>query len=1289
MKFNDEQQLAIDTRNKNILVSAGAGSGKTAVLTERVIKLITDPDTDTDIDNLLILTFTANAAAEMRRRITDRLKELRDELLLHQKEVNKLAKVRKQINLVNKAAISTFDAFANSVVKQYFYKADIDPGIRIAGGDDASELAKISNSVLDELFEEKYAAHDSDFIMLVDYFCFSENNDYLLRRVILNILYKTSSLPFPDKWLDKVSGLYDASRDETTLLFSLTINKIEYMLYQVIPIYRESVSLLQMLKKKYKAYYETKGNVLKTYENCFGVIKDIFENTHKRIIESKSFDEAALYVEKFSLPRVPATIKDAPDEVIHICGSIIGGKKGYKALISGNYINPVKKLIGGYDSSDETINRQRTIITALVNLYKEFNTAYSLKKKELMVASYADIGHYCLKILVNEDGTPSKEAIALGNKFKEIIVDEYQDNNQLQEEILTALAIGRKNLFMVGDVKQSIYRFRYASPEIFTQKYNSYSKSDFSKDDICICLNKNYRSRKSVIDFVNFIFYQIMIKELGGISYDKYAALNAAADFGTVDKDKNFKICGQNELIIYNKSATASTEEDDEISQLYEIDYEAHIAAKKITELTDTNNPVYIYDKTGEYRPCTLSDIAIIMSYPNKYIHQYESILGSYGIPVIAESKANIFNTIEVKTIMSLLKVLDNPYRDTHLITVLHSPMFSVSCNELVKLKLEPLKNKLVKEHESFYGCMIKYITIPTADKSLKEKVEAFLSLSDKVKEMLRTMPFCYVLGRLYDMTDYVNYAGIIKNGAIRINNLKILLKKAEEICNSGITDFSGVVRQLSELEKNGEEITNDTSRPAYNAVNIMSIHKSKGLEYPIIILTQMGHNLITSEKYATVSINTKYGIAFKDFNAAKRETMDSIQLECFKTLYKKDAVSEHLRLLYVAMTRAREKLIMIGGADINKQPEFFEENCEILEENREQALALDFEKIYNAPDFLTLVMKAYENGKRIFQNSDNAFGNIDNILKITRLTDIISIDENSDISYIKELLDEADSQKSDSPEKRELDIKLNRSYLDEAATVLPSKLSISEIKRQHQLEKYNQLEYEILSLEAPAAEEILKKLTINKKQETTTQLDPPDFIYENSDKLTSTQYGTAYHTAFEHIDFTKNSLEEIKNQLLNLKNEGIFNDAEYKAIKPEKILAFLNSDLGKRVSSAKNIYKETPFVMKLSPQEVYRNNKYADTSAGMLVHGIIDLFFEEDDHIILVDYKTDKVDGNMNTKENIAERYRIQLDFYKMAIDRSYSMYSDQISAKKRVTEMYLYLLNTDDYVSVDDFEE
>lgn len=1293
MKFNEEQQLAIDITGCNVLVSAGAGSGKTAVLTERVVNIISNPDNDTNIDNLLILTFTNNAAAEMRKRITDRLKEMRDELLIHKDETKKLQKIREQINLIKKANITTFDAFANSVVKQYFYKADVDPGIRIAGGDDSSELTKISATVLDELFEKKYEENNKEFLTLVDYFCPTDNDDSNLRKALLSILHKTSSLPFPDKWLENCSTLYDSSLDKKTALFSLTLERLEYVKHKVMPEYERAIAHIHAIKNKYLDYYETDDRVIKLCENCFGAIGDVFENIHQNVMNSKSFDDAAVHTQSIEIPELRITSKGAPDEVADFYNITV--KKVYKKNTNDMYIKPLKASFSNFDADIEIINRQKEILDYLLTLYAEFNRAYTLKKNELMVASYADISHYCLKILVNDDGTPTNEANTLGEKFKEIIIDEYQDNNPLQEEILKALSGERKNLFMVGDVKQSIYRFRYASPEIFTHKYNSYSKDDYTKDNVCVCLNQNYRSRQNVIDFVNFVFYQAMIKELGGITYDQYSALKAAADYGQIPDDLANRICNQNELIIYNSDnvgkgenyddATSSQNDNkNDVGELSEAENEAHIAAKKITELINPENPFYIYDKSGKYRPCTLSDIAIIMNHPNKFLVKYESILGSYGIPVIIESKANIFNTIEIKTVIALLKVIDNPHRDAPLITVLHSPMFSVTCNELVKIKLEPLKADLVERHESLYARMLEYIDMPEADRNLVEKLKKFVALREKVTLMLRAMPVSYMLARLYRMTGYINYVSIIQNGDIRVKNLKILLKKVEELSNSGITDFTSIVEKLSEMETNGETIIDDSAKADFDAVNIMSIHKSKGLEYPIVIVTQLGHTLTTYDMDRPLKINTDYGIAFKDFNESKRETQESRQMEAFKELYKRDSVSENLRLLYVAMTRAREKLIMIGGSDINKNPEFFEETMDFYEDNQ-PSLTLSFDKIYNAKSFLELIMNTYKNGKCYYNSTNGDFIDIDSLLKITAIKDNIEIEDLGDISYIKNLLDEAEQKES--LQKKALDKKLKPIPLDESV-ILPSKLSISEIKRQHMVEQYNQLESELFASGAPAAEAVWEQLSQNKERDTSIKLDMPDFYYDNSDTLTSTQYGTAYHTAFERVDFTKNTIEAIEVQLLKLKETGVLKESEYKAIKPQKILAFLNSPLGRRAAAAKNVRKETPFVMRLSPNEVYRNNKYTDSSAGILVHGIIDLFFEEDDRIVLVDYKTDKVDSK-NTKEKIAERYQIQLDFYKMAIDRGYAMYHDSLTSKKRVVEMYLYLLNVDECVPVKDFDE
>lgn len=1257
MEYNQQQKDAIYKRGgkiKNILVSAAAGSGKTAVLAERVAELVCSTENNVNIDNLLIMTFTSNAASEMRERIGNKLKERRDKLMLSGGNTAEIINIKNQLSLLNKANITTIDSFCNNVVRQYFYKVDIDPGYRIAGNDSCQELAKLINEAMDEIFEEKLAAGDSNFITLMEHFCPDKFDDKNLRETITEINKILSSQPYPERWFDEALSYYD-NGDK---LFSNKMGEviktyIQHLITTGSTILDNGHDLINYIDKKYSNDSNiccNKKYVI--YKEVFKKMQDILDVCIKSDFDYLSSADLL----NIPLPSSPRGNFKYPD----VLDDVFKALKNYKDSFKKNFYDNLVKLAfdGESDTLASIIKEQYHIISALFSLTKEVNARYNEKKNELSVVSFSDINHYCIKILLNDDGTPTPEALEYRNKFAEIIVDEYQDNNLLQEYILSALSYEKNNLFMVGDIKQSIYKFRQANPDIFARKYNSFNKEDLSCGDICIRLNANYRSRKSVLDFVNLIFYQFMRRDFGGIEYTEADALHAGMVYPPL---KSGQGADGNELILCCTDDNNSKDISDEIAELQSDELEAHIIAGRISELVDEKNPTMVYDsKLNDYRPCRLSDIAILLRSSNRYTHTYVSILSRYGIPTTTKSQCVIFNELEVKTVMSLLKVLDNPYNDTALITILHSPMFNVSCTELTLIRL-------VNKKCAMFDNLNTYIS--TFDDELSLKLRDFISLWNKIRELSMIKPFCELLDTIYRLTDYMNYTGMIRNGKIRMENLKFLSSQAEEIYNSGITDFSGIVKRLCDIEKEKPEYERDAISDFDNAVQIISIHKSKGLEFPIVFLAQINKDLKSMKKERDLKLNRSMGIAFSHLDTKTRIKSPFIYRTIMQQLIADDEHTEELRLLYVALTRAKEKLIMVGT--VKKLNELLDNWRQYSSYNKD-GLQQPAYAAFNSASYLDWIMKSYYRADTL--NSELEKLGIDkipynDIFSVTiKNPEDIKTDE-LDISRIRKLFNRMSAQDAPEKEKEELRKRLLSDYLDNEAVILPSKISISEIKRQHQVEAYKQLEYDLSMLDAPSSDSIAGILTQNKQKDTSVMFDEPEFLSNGKKPLTAAQRGTAYHTVFEHLILKADADEEfIKSQLDTLREKNILSEEEYKCINAKKFVEFLQSPLGERICASPEVHREAPFVMQLSPSEVFSNGGYDTTDAKILVHGIIDLYFEENDYIILVDYKTDKVDDK-NTPEVICDRYRIQLDYYKRAIE---------LSSGKKVKQAYLYLISS-----------
>lgn len=1259
MEYNKQQKDAIFKRGgeiKNILVSAGAGSGKTAVLAERVTEMVCSMENNINIDNLLIMTFTKNAASEMRERIAVKLKEKRDGLILSSGNTEEIINIKNQLSLLNKANITTIDSFCSNVVRQYFYKVNIDPGYRIAGDDSCQELAKLINEAMDEIFEEKLAAGDSDFLMLMEYFCPKGFDDENLREIIFKINRILSSVPYPEKWLEDALSYYDSGN---ALMSGKMLELVKKYILHIgaggKAILDDAFALINDIDGRYSDDPEIYLN--KKYVKYKEVFNQMREMLNACIYDD--FDYMSLYnLFNSPLPALSGGRAAAPD----ILADAFEKLKDCKALFKKQFYDKISGEIFAVepDALNDIIKEHYNLIRALFALLREINARYGEKKNELSLASFSDINHYCIKILLNDDGTPTPEALEYRSRFAEIIVDEYQDNNTLQEYILNALSFEKDNLFMVGDIKQSIYKFRHANPDIFAQKYNSFNKEDLSKGSICIRLNANYRSRKSVLDFVNLVFYQLMRLDFGGIEYTAADALNAGAKFPVLADGQD---AVYNELILCRKANDNEDEFSPEIASLKSDELEAHIIARRISELVDESNPTktMVFDlKLNSYRPCKLSDIAILMRSSNKPAHIYISILSSYGIPTVTKSSYSLFDELEVKTVMALLKVLDNPYNEKELITILHSPIFNVSCAELTLVKLVDKKGAMFDNIAAY---------INTFKDELAVKLKGFISFWEHIRELALIKPFCEVLDTIYRMTDYMNYVGMLRNGKIRMENLKILSSLAAEMYKSGICDFGSIVKGLCDIEKENPEYESSAVSDFDNAVQIMSIHKSKGLEFPIVFFAQLNKNLQSMNKDNAICLDSKMGIAFNHFDIKTRVQSPFMYKTVLNRLAADDSLTEELRLLYVALTRAKEKLIMVGVVDDfdNSLAEWQQySSC------NSEGLKLPAYAAFGSKSYLDWIMKAYCRAKTL--NAELEKLGIDTI----PYSDIIKIDikalndiktDELDISRIRELFNKMTPQDAPERERAELRKRLLSDYLDNEAVILPSKISISEIKRQHQAEAYKQLEYDLSILDAPSSDSIAGVLTQSKQKDISVVFDEPEFRSNGKRPLTAAQRGTAYHTVFEHLVFKADADKEfIKAQLDMLKEKNILSEDEYKCINAQKFVEFLQSPLGKRICASSKVYREAPFVMQLSPSEVFLDGSCDTTDAKILVHGIVDLYFEENDYIILVDYKTDKVDDK-NTSEVIRDRYKIQLDYYKRAIE---------LSSGKRVKQAYLYLISS-----------
>ncbi len=1187
------QALAINVRNKNVLVSAAAGSGKTFVLVQRVMSLITDIKSNVNIDNLLIVTFTNKAAAEMRERIGKAINgAIKEESEKEHQDHKLLAHLQKQLILLNKSYITTIDAFCAMVVKRNFHLAALDPNFRTVTSD---ETVQIKKEVLDELLERKYSEGSNAFIALSDYFS-PQYSDDGLENCIYAIYDFSCSQPYPEKWLLKCREMYGGTDRG---IYSTGWGRLM----------KEEI-----LKKLCRArdVYETALNIYKDSKGSHKALERVLisgENSDKIIIDTliskclNGIDEDFLtYLKELKFARSAADKKTTvPKETIDTVNSL---RSTFRSIIGEIYssANVNSSLFPyGKDIADMIAKAQAPIMQELINTVIEFSRLFLLRKTEEQIAEFSDIEHMCLSILKNDDGSVTDSAKELQKQFYEIIIDEYQDSNYLQEEILSAVSRQGRNMFMVGDIKQAIYRFRMATPEIFTKKYESYG-TDTSSDDLLIPLSENYRSRASVLDSCNFFFYQLMSKELGEIDYDSRAALYPRAPYPDMEGDD---IDDKTEVYIIDvpPQGQASVIPQKQCSPL--------LTAQRISEMLENHR---VYDiKAEEYKALQPKDVAILLKDRNN-AELYASALAERGIPAVVDKKASqLAQTDEVSTVIAILSVIDNPLQDIYVIQVLTSPIYDIDSNELAAIRLNSAERRFYRAVREYAGKF---------DDALSEKLERFLNDISCLRDHSKNNTLTSLVTQIYDYTGYYSCCGILENGKLRQANLIRFKESVHEFEKNGNFDLK---RLLSHTEDINIQQCSSVSE-GENAVRIMTIHGSKGLEFPVVFVPELEKRFNKTDLNGNMLIDRDHGIAVKHFDAKYRTKTVSVPYTLLKEKAMNELLSEEMRLLYVAFTRAKEKLVLMGSVS-NLEKKLLDlshiRSREVLalpsyyllgKQNRMMWLVMALMRKDRFPNSIKeTVLTPEQIYSRILKGSEE---------KADILTELVSTDN----GY--------------SGEDQTVFENMEYVYHDAELTQIPSKISITEIKRMRTEEELpNYFDNSTVYMHA----------------------------FDKDKKISGAARGTVYHCVMEHMDFNGiHNDDDLRAYISSLETKGILSSEEIKSLSFKKLSSFIHSSLFKRIQNSDSVYKEAPFVTEMSSKEIYKDKYKTDT--GIMVHGIIDLYFTEGDHIVLVDYKTDYVHDH-DTSE-LVKKYKIQLDLYKKAIEQStgkkvkeaciYSIYED-----------------------------
>lgn len=1255
-KWTEEQELAINTRKCNLLVAAAAGSGKTAVLVERIIKMITEGENPVDIDKLLVVTFTNAAASEMRERIGDAIsnaleKDPSSEVL------------QRQLALLNRASITTMHSFCLEVIKNNFHLIDLDPGFRIG---DQTECELIKQDILADLFEDMYAKDDECFKDLVEAYGGSKSDDNL-NSIILKFYNFIMSGPWPEAWLkNKVEEFNINSIEELegkkwieVLKESiiLDLNNAYSMLTQARDIAEKGGGLEPYLVNIYPEIIQVEElrialseGIVKFYNKLMGASFGRLKSVRKASVD----DERALEKTKSLRDESKKIIENLRDNVFETSleEAVLGMKKMY----------PLMKCLSG--------------------LVIEFSNRYRDKKREKDILDFNDLEHLCLEILIDKDEEgnikPSQVALEFKDKFEEVLVDEYQDSNTIQETIVGMVSrrdIENPNVFMVGDVKQSIYKFRQANPELFLEKYINYR--EFEDSNRKIMLYKNFRSREEIINGVNYIFKTLMSNTVGELEYDEKEALNLGASYGElneenvekeyIDEIENLKVAGDIELNILNKAGNKDYSDEDELGEeeedLDSIQLEARIIGKKINELMNPEDGSHymVFDKDlGKYRKIKYKDIVILLRATKNWAETFVDELGTYGIPVYADTGTGYFQTIEIRTILALLHIIDNPMQDIYILSALRSPIFSFTSEEFADLRL---LNK-----DKYFFEIIKEVVDGIYDeiisKELKGKCKYFLDYLNKWREKAAYMPIDEFIWFLYSDTSYYGYVGTMPNGVQRQANLRILFQRAKQYESTSFKGLFNFINFINKLKKSsGDMGSAKILGENENVVRIMSIHKSKGLEFPVVILGGTGKQFNKMDLREDILLHETLGIGTNCIDVKKRIKYDTLQKHAIKKKCELEVLSEEMRILYVAFTRAKEKLIITGAvSDLEKSCENWCKASASSEDNRINPGNVLKGKSYL--DWIGMALTKHKDGDAIrnIGNGDITLNLDDKSNWSFKSWDRSELLETNNNKEEKNNIDIFESNnwiesKKDIKEVIEIRNRLGFKYKYIESCNTPSNISVTELKRAHQEEEFMQESYNIIDNES---NEENKKEKIKRK---------PRFIEEKQEEFSAAKKGTITHFVMQHIDLDKVTyIDEIREEVLKMVKKELLTEEEGKVVNVFKIQKFFKSDLGKRMlnsyKSGKKVYRELPFITEIPSSIIEKNldpKIYGEEKIRL--QGIIDAFFEEEDGYVLLDYKTDYV--KEGEEEDFINKYKIQINLYKDTLNKILG---------EEVKEAYLY---------------
>ena len=1254
VSWTTEQQQVIDLRNRNILVSAAAGSGKTAVLVERIVKIITDKNHPVDIDHLLIVTFTNAAAAEMRERIGNAIEKALDEQPGNEH-------LLRQLTLIHNAQITTIDSFCLYVVRNHFHEIDLEPNFRIG---DEGELKLLREDVLGRVLEQNYEEPSEAFSDFVEGYA-SGRTDAALNEMILQLYEFSRSYPWPEKWLDSFVGIYRIENreelDRAEWLAPLTEN-ICFVLKDCEQLLKQALAITQqddgpdMYEKAVQSDLEKYESLSKLTSFCelYGALSDI---KYDRLASSRGFEG-----DPDKLELVKSLREQAKDVVKKICKQYF-------------FCSPEMMI--------EQLERTEPMLEEVVRLTKQFADEFAAAKRRKNLVDFHDVEHFALQILVDEETEKAKKtAEEFRDTFEEIMIDEYQDSNEVQETLLRSISReerGENNIFMVGDVKQSIYRFRLARPELFMKKYDSYSLEESTTQRID--LHKNFRSREEVLTCTNDIFYKIMVRSLGNVEYDAEAALYPGASYPvSADFTPEILLADSNDELL----------EDTELSDKKTL--EAKIVAEEIRHLMKTQP---VTDKaTGELRAARYSDIVILLRSLSGWADSLVEVLNGNGIPAHTVSSTGYFSTVEVQTVLSMLRLLDNPRQDIPMAAVLRSPMAGLTDEELAVLRLEdgsvPFHEAVLELAEGLYEeDGQKEISDSEADSEADQKqgrnadgkkeddIETtahrkllkFYKKYRQLRQLVPDTPIHELIEIILRETGYGHYVAAMPAGSRRTANLNMLLEKAAAYEKTSYKGLFHFVRYIDELQKYDVDFGEaDMVGENEDVVRIMSIHKSKGLEFPIVIVSGMGKNFNKQDTRSKMVLHPELGIGLDYMDGKKRIKSPTIAKKAIAKQIELENLGEELRVLYVALTRAKEKLILTGTLkDAPEKLEFFRQQANLSKAADRPLSYLTREGASGYLDWILPAVLSYGDKYpvRIVEAAELVLDEVEN-----------QLEQNEDLTERIEEIEAADTQLVGQLKQR-----FSQRYPYQVDVLRKNKYSVSELKHRAMRERFEAEQEETVPafLEEPVTPTI--PLFIQREESV-----------EQETANRGALRGTAVHRVMECYDFA--SEKSVQEQMEAMEKEEKIT-ADMRALVKEQIVAdFVSSETGRRMALAQcggALYREKPFVMGFTEEELENygfgvgsntdscENIYEKTDSDQekeeqkkvrheedltLIQGIIDVFWIEKDGIVLLDYKTDRV----QQAKKLIDRYATQLKLYADALERVFA------ARKLKVKEILIY---------------